>query len=236
MNEKSSPPLALVTGATSGIGEAIVHRLARSSRFRLMLSGRDVEKLMLTERRCVELGALSVETVAADLSAREGRRALTDAMDSLGALDLLVNCAGEGKFGSTQTCRDETWDHLLAVNLTAAFELVRSAAKLMIGRGGTIINIGSDADHVGFTEAAAYCASKGALLMLSRALREELRPQGIRVAVISPGRVDTCFNGKRPGMRPGALLAEEVAEVVEFVAECSPNIELQEIRLDSMSR
>ncbi len=231
-------PIAVVTGASSGIGAAVALRLARRRTFRLLLVGRNAERLRNVATICQEGGAPEATPIVADLLDRQAVRLIADEANLRGNIRVLVNNAGTGTFGPSIDVSETVWDSMIELNLSVAFLLSRVAARVMLenGQGGTIVNIGSDADTLGFPEAAAYCASKGGLLMMSRALQAELRPQGIRVCVISPGRVDTYFNGKRPGMRLGALTADEVAEVVEFAVFCSPNIELHEIRLDSMAR
>ncbi len=148
-----------------------------------------------------------------------------------------MNSAGIGRFGATPDFSSEHWRELLHVNLSVPFALIQAAARRQLHDNVfTVINVSSDADTLGFRDAAAYCGSKGALLSMSRALQAELRTKNMRVCVISPGRVDTRFNNRLPGDRPGALAADHVAEVIEFALTCSPNIELTEIRLDSMQR
>jgi short-subunit dehydrogenase len=229
-------PAVVITGASSGIGQAVATALARHREYQLILQGRNEDALRDTALRCEALGSPSM-LCPGDLTSPDTFESLRARLASLPHIAALVNNAGAGAFGPTDTFPESDFSHLMRLNVEACFRLT----KLVLGsmrksRAGTIVNISSDADTVGFAHAAAYCASKGALLMMTRALREELRPAGIRVCSVSPGRVDTCFNGKRPGMRPGALSAENVAEVVEFVIRCDRNLEIQEVRLDSMSR
>nr|WP_189343752.1 MULTISPECIES: SDR family oxidoreductase [unclassified Mesorhizobium] len=224
----------MITGASSGIGEATALHLASLGGRCLILGGRDVDRLETVASTCRSHGC-RVATVQGDLATRPGLAAVKAAMTREAKIDVLVNAAGWGAFAPPAKLNPETFHKILQVNLSAAFELCCHAAGLMQS-GGTIVNVSSDADYVGFPGASAYCASKGGLLMMSRALREDLRPAGIRVCVVSPGRVDTRFNGKTPGMRPGALRADEVAEAIVFAICCSSNIDIQELRLDSMSR
>jgi NAD(P)-dependent dehydrogenase (short-subunit alcohol dehydrogenase family) len=234
--ERSS--LVVISGASSGIGEATARRLASSKYYRLLLAGRDQHRLEAVSRDCLLMGAEEITILRGDLQDRGYVMALAEEGARRAPLGALVNNAGIGEFGPTSDFSDEAWDRVVAVNLSAVFFLCRELAPLLStgGNPGTIVNVSSDADLVGFSEAAAYCASKGALLAMSRALRLELRPKGVRVCTVSPGRVDTRFNRKDPGMRPGALEPDEVAEVIQFAIRCSRNIELQEVRLDSMSR
>lgn len=228
----------VITGATSGIGRATAELLARTGGERLILSGRDAARLESVVHACRASSAVEVHGMVADLGDSSAVAELGGYAASFGPVAGLVNSAGFGAFAPVQRADDRDLTQMLLVNALAPLLLCRALLKAMTGNRArsTIVNISSDADSVGFREAAGYCASKGAVRAMSRALREELRQQGVRLCTISPGRVDTNFNGKAPGMRPGALTAEQVAEVVAFCIRCHPNIELQEIRLDSLSR
>ena len=232
-NEKQSESI-VITGATSGIGEAIAERLALR-KCKLMLTGTNKENLLKVKKRCLDYGAFEVNISIKDLSNRLEAYEFVSECKNLFPIFSLVNCAGVGKFSALSEYQIADWDHLISLNVTAPFILCKELGKL-ISNYGSIINISSDADTYGFEDAEAYCASKGALKMLGRAMRIGLRKKGIRVVTISPGRVDTSFNGKAPGMRPGSLKPNEVAEVVEFCMFCAGNIEISELKLDSMSR
>jgi short-subunit dehydrogenase len=230
--------VVVVTGASSGIGEAVAYRLSTNRHASLLLLGRNSTRLKAVARKCEQKGATRVSTSYGDLRDRHFISAVSSECLSLAPISALVNCAGLGTFHSTDTMSDADWDQMIEVNLSASFFLCREVIKTMIttGNAGSIINVSSDADTIGFPHAAGYCASKGGVLAFSRALQEEVHLHGIRVSVLSPGRVDTSFNGKEPGMRPGALSADEVAEVIEFLIYCSRNIEVREIRIESLSR
>lgn len=108
-----------------------------------------------------------------------------------GGIDILINAAGVWLEGPSQEVTAEQWDRVLDINLKGAFFLIRSAIAPLIARKGSIINIASDAGLVGNSGAAVYCASKGGLVLLTKALALELAPQGVRVNVICPGDVAT---------------------------------------------
>jgi short-subunit dehydrogenase len=226
----------VITGASSGIGEAAAYKL--SSNYDLILVGRKQEGLEKVLKQCNAEGNSSHESLMGDINDEK----FIDTIKSLclerkGKLKALINSAGVGYFGDYQTFDMDKFDQIIGTNLRSVFLLTQLLLPMMSADvSSRIINISSDADTLGFSQAHAYCASKGALLMLSKALQEELQPKGIRVNVVSPGRVDTCFNGKKPGMRPGALMAEDVAEVVEFLVNCSPNIEIKHVVVESMTR
>ena len=235
MKDREQDGLIIVTGATSGIGKAVAERLARR-KCNLMLTGTNETNLVATKEKCLSYGALAVNTSIKDLSKKLEVYEFIAECKKLSPIFSLVNCAGIGKFGELYGYSVNDWDYLLNLNVTAPFILCKELSNFISNSHGNIVNISSDADTQGFEDAEAYCASKGALKMLGRAMRIKLRKLGIRVITISPGRVDTHFNGKQPGMRPGSLMPNEVAEVIEFCIFCSKNIEISELKLDSMSR
>lgn len=240
MNQSSSviKPLVVITGASSGIGEATALHLSRLGTYRLLLAGRNEARLSKVVDACREMQCVEVISCIGDLRHISHIRDILTICESHLPIAALVNSAGIGKFLHSVDFSDEDWQSIIDTNLTATFRLCRDIGALMAKQAtpSTIVNISSDADSTAFPEAAAYCASKAGLLGMTRALRLDFRPHGIRICIVSPGRVDTRFNSKEPGMRPGSLSAGDVAEVVAFAISCSPNIELQEIRLDSMLR
>jgi len=229
----------VITGASSGIGEALALRLA-SRGASLVLVGRNEESILSVSERCAASG-ITVKNIIGDITVPATVSAVKGACQQLPPLSGLVNNAGFGAFGESYSFSRQTFLSLLDTNLLAPFELSRALLPLLLrnadsGNVATIVNIGSDAGLKGFEQAAAYCASKGGLHLMGSALRAEWRSLGIRVTTVAPGRVDTCFNNKKPGMRPGALSAEATAEVIEFCLYCDPVLELSEIHLDSMIR
>ena len=185
MSEQQSG-VALVTGASSGIGAAIARRFAAAG-YRVLATGRSDFRL---EALGVEFPG--IERVVADLaSAAECARVVARCVERLGRLDVLVNNAGIYHRRSAETTSDEEWRQTLAVNLDAPFYLSRAALPHLRGRRGCIINIASDWGLRGGREAVAYCASKGGLVLMTRALALDHAAEGIRVNAICPGDVDT---------------------------------------------
>jgi len=181
---------ALVTGATSGIGAATARAFAAAGA-RLVLSGRD--------RARGE--AVAAEIVAGGGEARFHRADLRDsgacdalvaaAVQSLGGLDILVNDAGVFHRGDVATIEPWAWRETLAVNLDAVFFLSRAAVRLMHDRGGAIVNVASDWALTAGEDAVAYCAAKGGVLMLTRAMALDHAREGIRINAVCPGEVET---------------------------------------------
>jgi len=183
--------VALVTGATSGIGAACARELATRGA-RVMLTGRDAQ------RGAAVLGALRAADGQGDFLPGDVRdrafcaRAVAECLARFGRLDVLVNNAGISIAASALETSDEQWDATLETNLSAAFFLSREALRPMLRqRAGAIVNVASDWGLVGGERAAAYCASKGGLVLLTRAMALDHAKHGIRINAVCPGDTDT---------------------------------------------
>jgi 3-oxoacyl-[acyl-carrier protein] reductase len=179
---------ALVTGATGGLGGAIARRL-HAQGATVALSGTRVEAL---EALAKELGE-RVEVTPCDLSDRDSVEALVPAAEAkLGGLDILVNNAGVTRDNLFMRLKDEDWDFVLAVNLTAAFRLSRAAVKSMMRRRyGRIVSIGSVVGTSGNPGQGNYAASKAGLIGMSKSLAAEVASRNITVNVVAPGFIES---------------------------------------------
>src|SRR3954447_13248546 len=229
---ESTPRVAIVTGSESGIGRAVAVALAES--------GCD---LGITWYREEEAGEATAEEVRAlgrraevrhlDLTRLPGAADVVDELaEALGGVDVLVNCAGTGASELLLDTDFATWREVLATDLDGAFLCLQRAARRMVdaGRSGRIVNITSVHEHQPRVGAAAYCAAKGGLGLLTRVAAIELAEHGITVNAVAPGEIATPMTGQededprspghdRPGVplgRPGD--AREVAAVVAFLA------------------
>lgn len=182
-------PLALVTGASRGIGSAIAAHLAPSHD--LVLTARNAEALTETAEWLSE--TTQVTTIAADLSTLTGRATLLAGLEWLDPpVQVLVNNAGIAGSAPLHRTDDAIWNQTLTLNLTAPFELSRSLAPVMAKRGwGRIINIASTAGLKGYGFTTAYSASKAGLIGLTRAMAAELSTRGVTVNAVCPGFTDT---------------------------------------------
>ena len=179
---------ALVTGATGGLGGAIARRL-HAQGAAVALSGTRVEAL---EALAKELGERA-EVTPCDLSDRDSVEALVPAAEAkLGGLDILVNNAGVTRDNLFMRLKDEDWDLVLAVNLTAAFRLSRAAVKSMMRRRyGRIVSIGSVVGTSGNPGQGNYAASKAGLIGMSKSLASEVASRNITVNVVAPGFIES---------------------------------------------
>jgi 3-oxoacyl-[acyl-carrier protein] reductase len=206
--------VAVVTGASRGIGFAIARRLGRMGA-RVSICGRDQRKL---EESASSLRGEGIETLAipADVTRGEQISSLTGRTEKeFGPIDILVNNAGIGLFGPFHEFSESDWDRVLDTNLKSVFLMCRAVAPEMIRRQtGHIINISSLAGKNTFANGAIYCASKWGLMGLTGSMAEDLRKYGIRVSAICPGSVATEFSGQSVKDPSKTLQPEDVAHAV----------------------
>ena len=223
--------VAIITGASRGIGLAVAHRLGTLGA-KLSLCARDAKRLKSAadELRSVAAG---VFTAAVDVTHGEQIVAFVQNTEkTLGPVEILVNNAGVGYFGPTHEASEANWDNVLDTNLKSVFLASKAVAPGMIGRrSGHIINIASLAGKNAFAGGGIYCASKWGLLGLTECMAEDLRAYGIRVSAICPGSVATDFSphGKKDISK--MLQAEDIAHVVEMIVTQAPQSFISEVLL-----
>jgi 3-oxoacyl-[acyl-carrier protein] reductase len=216
---------ALVTGASGGIGGAIATALHRQGAT-IAISGTRREAL---DERAGELGE-GVHVLPCDLTDKDAVEALIPSAESaLGGLDILVNNAGITRDGLFIRLRDEDWDEVIAVNLTAAFRLCRAAVKgMMRRRYGRIINITSVVGVTGNPGQGNYTAAKAGMIGMTKSLAAEVGPRSVTVNCVAPGIIVSPMTDALNDKQRGAFLAnvpagrlgsgEEVAAAVVFLA------------------
>ena len=225
--------VALVSGASRGIGRAVALAFAREGA-RVVLVARGRDGLAQVATAIEEAGGAALVVPGDAAEADTGRHAVEAAVAGFGRLDCLVTAQGVGSFGPLEASRIEDWDAMLRANLTATYLLCRAALPTMLGAGrGTIVAVGSLAAVRAIPGCAAYTASKAGVLGLVRALAAEVRGRGVRVAALSPGAVDTPFWDAIPSPpdRHRMLRPEAVAEAALLVAAQPPGAFVEEIVL-----
>ena len=205
--------VALITGASSGIGAAISIEFAEAG-WNVMAAGRD-------EGRLEEVADVSdnISTWAGDLLESEDCDELVaDTLDEFDSIDCLVNSAGILPRGNAENTSDDEWRDTMTINLDVPFYLSRAALPSLLKTEGSIVNVASYWGLRAGPKVLAYCVSKGGLIQFTRAMALDYAADGIRVNAICPGGVDT------PMLAAGATeAATDVDSFLSMVAENSPN-------------
>ena len=229
---------AFITGASSGIGRATAVALAQAG-FQLVIAGRRAERLA---DLAAAVAPTPVHLLTFDV---RDRAAVEAAVASLPAefrrLDVLLNNAGNAHgLAPIQDGDPADWDQMLDGNVKGLLYVSRAVLPLL-GEAGFIINIGSIAGHEAYANGNVYCASKAAVAMLTRGMRLDLLPRGIRVAEVNPGAVETEFSEVRfqgdtaraanvyKGFEP--LRPQDVAELIQFMVTRPARVNIAEVLL-----
>lgn len=200
---------ALITGASSGIGEALARELAKRD-FDLIITARRRENL---EALADELSShVHVQVISCDLATQEGMRQLLDEIDT--PIDILVNNAGIAYSGSFHAQSEQDIDNLLNLNIVALTRLTKAMLPQMLERGaGRILNVASVASFQPVPSLAAYAATKAYVLSLTESLSEELRGTGVTTTALCPGLTKTALLDEVQGFDVPAGIASSPAEV-----------------------
>jgi len=196
----------LVTGASSGIGRATAERFAREGAHVVMIARRESALREVAH----SLPAGQVFGIGADVTREaDAERALNEAVNRLGGLDVLVNAAGILKSGDITQTSLPMWDEMLNVNLRAVFHLMQLAVPHLKASRGNIVNVSSVTGLRAFPGVLAYCVSKAGIDQLTRCTALELAPMGIRVNAVNPGVVATSLHSS------GGMGAEQYQAFLE---------------------
>jgi meso-butanediol dehydrogenase/(S,S)-butanediol dehydrogenase/diacetyl reductase len=181
----------LITGGTSGIGEATALAFAAAGA-QVIISGRDEARATAILDRASNARGGTLAFIAGDITdSLQCTDTVNLAAEQLGGLDIVVNSAGILYHATVEATTDEQWAQTMNVNVAGVFYICRAAIPHLKPQGGCIVNIASDAALTGSEHLAAYCASKGAVLQLSRAMAQDHAADNIRVIPVCPGDVDT---------------------------------------------
>ena len=229
-----SPTVALVTGATAGIGRAIASALGREG-YRVGVIARTTAKVDQTVAELERRGVTAAGAAADVGDPTQVSIAVDRIVGRLGPVHTLVNNAGVGYLKPLVELSLEEWDRTMATNLRSLYLVTRSVLPGMLERrDGAVVNIASLAGRNPLVGGTAYAASKHAVLGFSKSLMLEVRKQGVRVIAICPGSVETGFGADRTVPRvsqSGLLLPEDVAQAVVNALKLPANALMSEIDL-----
>jgi len=233
--------IALITGATAGIGEACAHTFAREH-YNLVITGRRADRLEKLAKHLIKEYAVEVHTLVFDVRNRED---VIAALEELPAkwkkVDVLINNAGLSQgLDPIQNGKYSDWETMIDTNIKGLLYVSKVVSNWMIeNKSGHIINMGSIAGKEIYANGNVYCATKAAVDFLNKGMRVDLLPYGIRVTAIHPGAVETEFAQVRfhgdkerakkvyEGITP--LVAEDVAETIWFAASRPAHVNINEI-------
>jgi 3-oxoacyl-[acyl-carrier protein] reductase len=240
MPKKLAEKVAIVTGASAGIGQASARALAGEGA-RLVLTARRGERLEPLKAAIEADGGRAIVVVG---DAREEATAVATvraATDAFGRIDILLNNAGAGNYKSLVETSAEEYDDLMDTNVRSTFLFTRHTVPVMVAqKSGTILMLSSMAGLYGFGGEAVYCMTKFAQVGFAQALDRELRGSGIKVGAICPGGVKTEFALGRGRTESGVeqsdmLEAEDVAGVVLMACTQSPRSRIIEVQMRTMA-
>ena len=239
MTKKLSGKVALITGASAGIGRASAIALAGEGAS-LVLTARRQERLEELTTQVKEVGGRATFVVGDAREEAVAQQAVAAAKDTFGSLDILINNVGIGNYKNLIDTSAEEYDEMMDSNMRSSFLFTRHAVPVMIEQGsGTILLISSMAGVYGFAGEAVYCATKFAQVGFAQALDKELRPHGIKVGAICPGGVKTEFalgkgRTEQSVAESGMLEPEDVAGAVLLACTQSPGSRIIEVRMRTM--
>ncbi len=239
MTQKLMGKVALITGASAGIGKACALALVAEGA-KVVLVARRKDRL---DELVAQIQASGGEALAVVGDARDEQTALSavkSATDAYGGIDILINNAGVGNYKNLVDTSADEFDEMMDSNVRSTFLFSRHAVPGMIERkSGTVLMISSMAGIYGFAGEAVYCATKFAQVGFAQALDKELRPHGIKVGVICPGGVKTEFalgkgRTEQSVAQSGMLEPEDVANATVLACTQSSNSRIIEIQMRTM--
>jgi NADP-dependent 3-hydroxy acid dehydrogenase YdfG len=235
---------ALITGASSGFGAAAARAFGAEGA-KLLLGARRVDRLKKVAAESLQAGATAAQVHELDVTKTASVEAFiawakSKIQDPAGLHVLVNNAGGAHGLDTVATGKDADWEAMMQTNVLGVLRVTRAALPLMPhDAGASIINIGSTAGHTAYEGGAVYCAAKAGELQITRALRMELNGTGIRVGTVDPGLAETEFSlvrfkgdierAKKVYEGIHALTAEDIAEILVWVASRPPRVNIDEL-------
>lgn len=230
--------IALITGATSGIGRATAHEFAKHG-INLILCGRRQERLETIQKSLEK--QTDVHILNFDVRDKESVfNAIASLPDGFKTIDILINNAGNAHgFDPIQTGSTDDWDAMIDINVKGLLYVSKAVIPQMTERqSGHIVNIGSSAGKEVYPKGNVYCASKHAVLAITEGMRIDLNPYGIKVSAVNPGLVETEFSQVRlkgddiadsvyEGFK--ALQPEDIAEIIYFAISRPAHVNIADL-------
>ena len=240
MAEKLTGKVALITGASAGIGQACARVLAQEGAH-LVLTARRQERLDQLKREAEKAGTEAISVIGDAREESTAIKTVEAATQAFGRIDILINNTGTGNYKNLIDTSAEEYDDLMDTNVRSTFLFTRHTVPMMLKqKQGTILMISSMAGIYGFAGEAVYCATKFAQVGFAQALDKELRTQGIKVGVICPGGVKTEFalgrgRTQESVSQSNMLDPEDVAGAVLLACTQAPHSRIIEIQMRTMA-
>ena len=200
--------VAVVTGAASGIGRAVASQLADEGAAIVAVDISPVDLSVLAAVQGAEHELVRTDVASAD----DVRRLGAVVAKRYGRVDVLVNCAGVHELGTAESIDDAQWERLIGINLTGTFRVCRSIIPLLTTPGGAIVNLASAAGIVSFAANAAYSASKGGVVTLTKNLAIDCAARGVRVNCVCPYSIDGPMMDRHFSSQPDPAAARAAEE------------------------
>ena len=239
MTAKLTGKVALITGASAGIGQACARALAQEGAH-LVLTARRQERLDQLKREAEKAGTEAISVIGDAREESTAIKTVEAATQAFGRIDILINNTGTGNYKNLIDTSAEEYDDLMDTNVRSTFLFTRHTVPMMLKqKQGTILMISSMAGIYGFAGEAVYCATKFAQVGFAQALDKELRTQGIKVGVICPGGVKTEFalgrgRTQESVSQSNMLDPEDVAGAVLLACTQAPHSRIIEIQMRTM--
>ena len=240
MAAKLTGKVALITGASAGIGQACARTLAQKGAH-LVLTARRQERLDQLKREAEKAGTEAISVIGDAREESTAIKTVEAATQAFGRIDILINNTGTGNYKNLIDTSAEEYDDLMDTNVRSTFLFTRHTVPVMLKqKQGTILMISSMAGIYGFAGEAVYCATKFAQVGFAQALDKELRTQGIKVGVICPGGVKTEFalgrgRTQESVSQSNMLDPEDVAGAVLLACTQAPHSRIIEIQMRTMA-